>query len=353
MTDPNWGSNTTQWLRGTGPGGEVVISSRVRLARNLAGLPFLSKCTRDHQLELEHRLAKEIHDTGVLDDGGMHVDIAAFGAMDRELLVERHLISRHHADADHPRGLAVSADETVAIMTNEEDHVRMQVLRSGLQLAEALDQINAIDDRLDERLDFAFHHRYGYLTACPTNVGTGLRVSVMLHLPALVMAGELEKVFRAAGDMHLAIRGFYGEGTVAHGDFFQLSNQTTLGKTESQIVAEFTEQVLPAFIAYEREAREGLARRDRVRFDDRIFRALATLQSARLMSSEEMMYLLSLVRLGVNMGRIDAVSLETINDLFLLGQPAHLQRVLQREMDAAQRAEARATFVRHLILEAD
>jgi protein arginine kinase len=153
--------------------------------------------------------------------------------------------------------------------------------------------------------------------------------------------------------MHMAIRGLYGEGTVAHGDFFQLSNQTTLGNTETQIVTDFTENILPAFIAYERDARDGLSRRDRVRLDDRIFRALGALQSARLMDSAEMMHLLSLVRLGVNMGRLEEPSLDTINDLFLLGQPAHLQRVLQREMDSDQRAAARATFIRGRLGDSD
>ncbi len=343
MTQANWGSNTTQWL--SGPGG-VVISSRVRLARNLAGLPFLNKCTAEHQRELEQRLRTTFFDTRILGEGGFYVDVAAADPLDRELLVERHLISRHHVEADHPRGVAVAADETLAIMTNEEDHVRMQALRPGEQLREALEHINHVDDRLDEELDFAFHHRFGYLTACPTNVGTGLRVSVMLHLPGLEMAGELEKVFRAAADMHLAIRGLYGEGTAASGNFFQLSNQTTLGKTDEQIVETFTQDILPDFIRYEQAAREGLLRTDRTQLDDRIFRALGLLRSAHLMGSNEMMYLLSMVRLGVELGRVTDVPIGTVNDLFLLGQPAHLQRMAQRPLDARQRAQVRAEYIR-------
>ncbi len=343
MTQANWGSNTTQWL--SGPSG-VVISSRVRLARNLAGLPFLSKCTIDHQRELEQRLRATFFETRVLGPNGFYVDVAAADPMDRELLLERHLISRHHVEADHPRGVAVAIDETLAIMTNEEDHVRMQVLRPGEQLRDALEHINRVDDRLDEELDFAFHHRFGYLTACPTNVGTGLRISVMLHLPGLKMAGELEKVFRAAADMHLAIRGLYGEGTAASGNFFQLSNQTTLGKTDEQIVETFTQNILPDFIRYELAAREGLLRSDRAKLDDCIFRALGLLRNAHLMGANEMMYLLSMVRLGVELGRIEDVSIGTVNDLFLLGQPAHLQRMAQRPLDQRQRDPVRAEFIR-------
>jgi len=337
--------HTGQWLRSGGPAGEVVISSRVRLARNLAGLPFLGRSTRSHQRELEQRLWLEILDSGVLGEGGFYVDVNAAGQLDRELLVERHLISRHHADDDCPRGVAISADETVAIMVNEEDHIRMQVFRNGQQLDVAAARINAIDDKLDERLDFAFHGRYGYLTACPTNVGTGLRVSVMLHLPALTLSGAIDKALRAAGDMHLAIRGLHGEGTAATGDFFQLSNQTTLGKTEQQIVEEFTDEVLPSFIDYELSARDGLSRSQQALIDDRIFRAMATLKAARVMSTREMMSLLSMVRLGVNIGRIDDVSLDTVNDMFLLAQPAHLQKILGRTMTPDERAAARADYI--------
>jgi len=334
-----------EWLRGAGPMDDVVISSRARLARNLADMPFLSRCNDAQQQELAQRLRREILQAG-LAEKIFYVDIAAAGEMDRRLLVERHLISRHQAEGNHPRGVAVSSDETVAIMVNEEDHLRMQTLRSGLQLDEAIAEIDRIDDKLEQRLDFAFHSRYGYLTACPTNVGTGLRVSVMLHLPALKMSGQIERAFRAAKDMHLAIRGLYGEGTEASGDFFQVSNQTTLGKSEQQIVKEFVRQTIPQFIQYERRARQGLLSRQPVEVDDKVQRSLALLRSARTISSEETMYLLSLVRLGVNLGRITEISLKTVNELFLLTQPAHLQKILGREMEPRQRGQARADFIR-------
>ncbi len=334
-----------EWLRGTGPMHDVVISSRVRLARNLASMPFLSCCNKTQQQELADRLQKEVLDSQLADEM-FYVDVAAASEMDRHLLVERHLISRQHADDKHPRGVAVSGDETVAIMVNEEDHLRIQVLRSGLQLDDAMEEINRIDDKLEQRLDFAFHSRYGYLTACPTNVGTGLRVSVMLHLPALKMTGQIEKAFRAARDLRLAVRGLYGEGTEAGGDFFQVSNQTTLGKSEQQFVEEFVRQTIPQFIEYERRARKDLLAKRPEAVDDKAFRSLALLRSARTMSADETMYLLSLVRLGIHTERISDVDIETINELFLLTQPAHLQRILGEEMEPRQRGIARAEYIR-------
>ena len=334
-----------EWLRGVGPMHDVVISTRARLARNLAGMPFLSKCTPAQQKEVEAKVRREILASGI-SEKTFYVDIAAAGELDRKLLVERHLISRQHADAQHPRGVAVSDTETIAIMVNEEDHLRMQALRSGLQLTAALENITRIDDLLERRLDYAFHSRYGYLTACPTNVGTGLRVSVMLHLPAMKMTGEIEKLFRAAQDMHVAVRGLYGEGTEPAGDFFQVSNQTTLGKTEEQIVTEFLEQIIPRFIEYERRARKALLKHKAAAVEDKVHRSLALLRSARLISSEETMYLLSLVRIGINLELIQDVDLKTVNELFLLTQPAHLQRILGREMPPPERGEARALFIR-------
>jgi len=334
-----------EWLRGSGADSDVVISSRVRLARNIAGRPFLRRCTPAQQQELAETLHDKILAAKVADNL-LHVDVAAAEELDRRLLVERHLISRQLAEADHPRGVVLTGSETLAIMINEEDHLRLQVLRSGLELLDAMEEINRVDNLLETQFNYAYHTQYGYLTACPTNVGTGLRVSVMLHLPALKMSGEIEKTFRAARDMRLAIRGLYGEGTEATGDFFQVSNQTTLGRSEQQIVEEFGRQIIPDIIACERTAREQLLRRRRAAVDDKIARADALLRHARTISSSETLYLLSLVRLGVASGRISDVKLETVNRLFLQTQPAHLQRILHRSLTGEQRAEARAQFVR-------
>jgi protein arginine kinase len=234
-------------------------------------------------------------------------------------------------------------------MVNEEDHLRLQVLRSGLELDQAVEETIQADNRLEESLSFAFHRKYGYLTACPTNVGTGLRISVMLHLPALKMTNEIEKVFRAAHDMRLAIRGLYGEGTEATGDFFQISNQTTLGKAEDQIIREFCVDTLPHIIEYERRAREVLLSKRAIAIDDRVQRSMAVLRAAKLISSDETMYLLSLIRMGITLGRCSELDLATVNELFLMTQPAHLQKMLGRELEPLERAEARATYIRQRI----
>src|SRR5688500_14661573 len=242
-------SQAGEWLRGNGPKSEIVISSRIRLARNVSGFPFLSRCTRHQRQAVEGKVRDTIL-AAQLAPQMLYVDLQEAPEVDRHLLVERHLISKPHAAAEGARGVAVGENESVSIMVNEEDHLRVQVLRSGLQLEEAWEQINAIDDKLESKLDFSFHPRFGYLTACPTNVGTGIRVSVMLHLPALKLTGEIEKVFRAAKDMRLAVRGLYGEGTEATGDFYQISNQTTLGKTEDETISDSKNLAIPKIIRY-------------------------------------------------------------------------------------------------------
>jgi len=325
---------------------EIVISSRIRLVRNVSGVPFLAKCSRHQRHSVESKVRGTILEAGIAPQV-FYVDLEAAPEIDRQLLVERHLISKPHATAEGARGVAVADNETVSIMVNEEDHLRIQVLRSGLQLEEAWEQINKIDDALESRLDFCFHPRFGYLTACPTNVGTGIRVSVMLHLPALKLTGEIEKVFRAAKDMRLAVRGLYGEGTEATGDFYQISNQTTLGKSEDDIISDFKNLVIPKIIDFEVHARKMLVSDRAVALDDKVCRALGCLRSARLMASEETINLLSHVRMGVNLGRVKDLDIRTLNELFLQTQPAHLQKIQGKKMEGDVRRAARAEYIRH------
>ncbi|MGA3066181.1 MAG: protein arginine kinase [Tepidisphaeraceae bacterium] len=339
-------SQAGEWLRGSGPMSDIVISSRIRLARNVSGFRFLSKCTRHDRQSLEHKIRDTIL-SAQLSLKTLYVDLEAAPEIDRQLLVERHLISRPHKDAEGARGVAVGENETLAIMVNEEDHLRIQVLRSGLQLEEAWEQINAVDDQLEAVLDFAFHPRFGYMTACPTNVGTGIRVSVMLHLPGLKLAGEIEKVFRAAKDMRLAVRGLYGEGTEATGDFYQISNQTTLGRSEDDIISDFKHTVIPKIIEYENQARKVLAADRSTALDDKVCRALGVLRSARLLAPDETLALLSHVRLGVNLQRVKELDINKVNELFLLTQEAHLQKILGKKLDGESQNAARADFVRH------
>lgn len=336
------------YLGDSGPIDDVVLSSRVRLARNVAGFPYVNKAS-DHQQHDLINLAQQV----VLQDGlapGMFwVDLIDASAQDRQLLVERHLISKNHADANMPRGVAISGDESLSIMVNEEDHLRMQVLAPGLQLRTVFERINQIDDAIEEKVDYAFSPRWGYLTACPTNVGTGIRLSVMVHLPGLKLMNEIERVRRAAKDLNLAVRGYYGEGTDSAGDFYQISNQVTLGQTETQLLECFENEILPAIIEYERQARSALLERRTTLLDDRVFRALAVLRSARLLGAQEAMKQLSRVRMGVNLKRIDDVDVSTINCLFLQVQSAHLQQHVGAKLSADETRKARATVVRRAL----
>lgn len=334
-----------EWLRGEGPAHEIVISTRIRLARNVRGFPFLTRADEDTRREIADAIDSAARRTSLLRDY-IHLDVEALDELDRRVLVERHLISRQHAEGAGARRVLFDSTQVCAIMINEEDHLRIQVMRSGLQLDQAWQQINAIDDALDERIEFAFHAQYGYLTACPTNVGTGIRVSVMLHLPALRLTSELEKVGHAAKELKLAIRGLYGEGTEALGDFFQISNQITLGRTEQEIIDDFKKAIIPKIVEYEQAARDALVRHRAHALDDKIYRAMGQLQSARLISSNEALQYLSHVRMGLHTGRLTSVDLHTVNELFIQTQPAHLQKLSGERLTGEQRSIARANLIR-------
>lgn len=338
-------SGAGEWLRGTGPMNDIVISSRIRLARNVSGFPFLTRATPQQRSAIVEQL--RVHIDGAATGGEWtFIDLDTLDELDRHVLVERHLISRQHLEARGSRGVAVSRSERVSLMVNEEDHLRIQVIRSGLQLNDIWEEINRIDDRLDERIEFVFHPRFGYLTACPTNVGTGIRVSVMLHLPALKLTGELERVFRAAKDMRLAVRGFFGEGTEATGDFFQISNQSTLGRTEEDVIDDFKHLVIPKIIDYEHQARKALIQDKVLALDDRVWRSYGALRYARTISSEETLQHLSHLRMGIHLGRLKDLDMAMVNELFLLTQPAHLQKMLGRRLNGEQRSAARADIIR-------
>ncbi len=351
----------TEWLRGEGDASDVVMSSRARLARNLASMPFAPKALRhDRQKTLD--ACRNWLLQASLAERVMWVDLHETPPVERLLLVERHLISKNHSrgraaagekGAEDPRGVAVSLpDERLSIMVNEEDHLRIQVIRSGLALSECWRAIDAVDDRVEAGLDYAYSSRFGYLTACPTNVGTGLRMSVMLHLPALRLVGDIDKVKRAASDMSLAVRGFYGEGSDAVGDFYQISNQSTLGKTEPRIVEELEREIIPQVIEYERVARKTLLAKRRLYLEDQIYRALGLLEHARLLATDEAMLSLSLVRLGVVLDLVKGLDQKQVNHLMLLVQPAHLQKIAQRELDQDQRRSVRAATVRQRLARA-
>lgn len=338
-----------EWLRSSGAEPDIVISSRIRLARNLSSFPFTNRANAHQKAEIEQYLKSRI-DKLAIEPHLAFLNVAVLSQLDRQLLVERQLISRELANSEGPRGVAVAPNEIVSIMVNEEDHIRMQVIRSGFSLDDAWQDADRLDDKLEERVPYAFSEDLGYLTACPTNVGTGLRASVMLHLPALVLTKQIEKVFRALQKINLAVRGLYGEGSRASGDFYQISNHVTLGKSETAIINEIRD-VIPNVIAYERQAREALTRDNRALVLDRVQRAFGTLKSAAMMTSEETMDLLSSVRLGVNLQLIDDININEVNELFIHTQPAHLQKRVGRELDSEERNSERARFLRNRLRE--
>ncbi|MFT5423613.1 MAG: protein arginine kinase [Phycisphaerales bacterium] len=351
---PTFGSGT-EWLRGAGAACDVVMSSRVRLARNLSGYPFQTTADEGQQAQVLE-LARARLMSVPLAESVMWIDLREISATERELLVERQLISRQHAkgkisglpaSADRPRAVAVGLpDERLSVMVNEEDHLRLQSIRSGLALTSAYEELDATDDDLEAGLDLAFHPRFGYLTCCPTNVGTGIRLSVMLHLAGLKLTGEIEKVKHAAMDMSLAVRGFHGEGSDAAGDLYQLSNQTTLGKSERVLLQEMERDIVPRVIDYERHARKVLMETRRVWLEDRVHRAMATLLGARLMATNESLELLGVARLGAVLGLLPRVDQITLNSLMLEVQPAHLQRSAGASLDQQERRIERARLIR-------
>ncbi len=351
MTLDDLARHTGKWLSSSAPESEVVISSRARLARNLASFPFTTRMTDDERAELEIK-ARDAVDRAAVAVPGFYVDLFGASSIDRKFLVERRLISHEHEDATGRRGVAVRDDESVSIMVNEEDHLRLQALMPGLAVADAWRKVDEVDSKLEEHLAFAFHPQYGYLTACPTNVGTGLRVSVMLHLPAIAITRQIEKVFLAVARLNLAVRGLYGEGTEATGHFYQISNQSSLGKSEEEIVRNL-EAVVPQVVQYERAAREALMKKDRNRLEDRTWRAYGMLRHARVVTSEEALALLSALRMGVLLGLHKDLPLDLVNELMVFTQPAHIQKREGRALDAEERDAFRGAYLRTRLKEAE
>jgi protein arginine kinase len=334
-----------EWLKGSGPDSDIVISSRVRLARNLSQYPFLTRASEEQRAEVHEAIRRALAKVGLGENGHLYIDLDQTNELTNRFLLERHLISRELANGSGDRGVLFNRSEMLAVMVNEEDHLRIQAIRAGFQIKEAHADIQWIDDQLDQDLKFAYSEEFGYLTACPTNVGTGMRASVMFHLPALVLTKQIDKVFASVTKINLAVRGFYGEGTQASGDFYQISNQVTLGVSEEDVL-ELLVRVVPKIVTYEREVRDHLVAKDRLRLEDKVWRAYGVLQAARSISSEETMDLLSAVRLGVNLGLLGNVDISTVNELFILTQPAHLQRLEKRDLDPNERDATRAEFIR-------
>lgn len=334
------------WMKNEGPESDIVISSRVRLARNERGIPFpitaelnsLNAVTDHVETYFAHRSHRRFGQLELLK-------MADIQPNERRMLVEKHLISPGLAGEEICGGVLLSEDESLSVMVNEEDHYRIQCLMSGFQLKECLQYANAMDDWMEEKVDFAFHERRGYLTSCPTNVGTGLRSSVMMHLPALVLTNQLSRIVPAINQLGLVVRGIYGEGSEASGNLFQISNQTTLGKSEQAIIDDLN-GVVKQLIQHERAARKTLHEQSNLFLEDRVYRSLGTLAYSRRMETGEAMQRLSDVRLGIDLGIIDHIEGKILNELMVLTQPGFLQHYAKQELSQEERDVKRASFIR-------
>ena len=344
-------NKTSEWVQGQGPEAEIVLTSRVRLARNLKDFPFPQQASEKQRLEILNLIERVINGISSLT-GSLFLRLDTMDDLDKQFLVERHLISREHAQGSEVKAVAISDLEIFSIMINEEDHLRMQAVKSGFQLKEAYALIEDLDCQLERKLNLAFHPTIGYLTACPTNVGTGMRASVMLHLPALVLSKQINQVLQAIIKLGLAVRGLYGEGTEASGNLFQISNQVTLGKKEADILDNL-ERVIKQVIGHERSARKLLLKNSLGQLQDKIGRAYGILKNAHVISSKEAIELLSTMRMGVDLGLFKGVDRQCINELILLTQPAHLQKVTNRSLETGERDTVRAELIRKRLEKAD
>jgi len=336
--------NLSEWLKGTGPDANIIITSRIRLARNTREFFFPERMDSAQKDRFFERIKKINESTNELKSYGF-IDMEGTSYTDRQFLCERHLISRDMLDFSHQNGLLLRRDEVCSIMLCEEDHLRIQAVKSGFCLHKTWEIVEKIEDILAGQLDFAFTPELGYLTSCPTNVGTGLRASCMLHLPGLIMTKKINKILELVAKLSFTTRGFFGEGTQAIGNFFQVSNQVTLGASEIEILNNLS-GIIKQIKTRELEAREYMVSKYRVSLEDKIWRALASIKSARIISSEETLSHLSLLRLGIDLGIIRNLDKQLINHLFIMIQPAHLQKVYNKELPHKKRDFVRAKLLR-------
>ncbi len=338
------------WLDASGDFPDIVLSTRVRLARNLQGHAFGPRARVNDREAVLGQVRGHLGRVESLGTPSL-VSLPELDSRSRRVLLERRVLTRDMlADEGPARGTAVvlSAGAPLSLLVNEEDHLRLQALLSGLRLQEAWGTVDRLDDELGRELPFAFHHEFGYLTSCPTNVGTGLRASVLMHLPGLVLTKEISRVLHALGQVGLTFRGLYGEGSEVVGNFFQVSNQTTLGKSEEDLVDQL-DRVVRKVIQHEMDARQVLLRDARGVTEDKIWRAYGLLRFARSLSFEELMNLLSGVRLGVSLKLLPELRVYTLNKLMIFTQPAHLEQAAGRDLSAAESDAHRATFVRRVL----
>lgn len=341
----------SEWMRVKGPQSDVVFSSRVRIARNLCNLPFplLSTASQAEEVvKLIESLWKKEKRKALLKSSEL-VQLKDLSELEKMVLVEKHLISPLLAEESRYGAVLLNKDESISIMINEEDHLRIQCIFPGLQLEETWELASKIDDSFEKHLSYAFDEQCGYLTSCPTNVGTGIRASVMVHLPALSMTQQLSRLVAAITQVGLAVRGIYGEGSEALGHLYQVSNQVTLGQSEEEVI-EKLQGVVSQIIEHEHTARQKLQDTSIRELEDRVYRSLGILSYARILDTNEAMKRLSEVRLGIDLGLIKGVSASVMNELMVMIQPGFLQRYAGKRLDAEQRDYRRSILIRERLL---
>lgn len=340
----NFLSTLSEASQRKGPNDKIVMSSRVRLARNVRNLAFPGWAKKPERVKVLETIQPAIES---LPQMKQHyaASMDQLSPLDKQILMERHLISREHAAKNAGSGLVFNKAESVCVMINEEDHLRMQALRPGFQIKEAWEEIDRVDSLLEGKLEYAFSPKLGYLTACPTNLGTGIRVSAMLHLPGLVLADQINQIIQAVSKLGLAVRGLHGEGTSADGNVFQVSNQMTLGQSESEIVERLT-KVMFQIIEHEENARTKLMEEKPKVVLNQIGRAYGVLANAHSISSKETMNLLSLMRLGVDLALFPNLDRPLVDELFIMTQPGHLQSTVPEKLGADERDVLRSDILR-------
>lgn len=335
-----------EWYLEKGPESDVAISSRVRLARNLDKYTFPARITNEEALRLINDVKTAILNADEFKDHKFtYYNMQSDSSFHKQMLVEKHLVSPEFSKIDKLCGTLISKDEKISVLINEEDHIRIQCLFPGMQIDEAWQLCKTIDDTLESLVEYAYSEEFGYLTCCPTNLGTGIRVSVMMHLPGLLMSGYANKIFEACGKLGVTVRGMYGENTQPQGNLFQISNQVTLGQSEGEIIRNIR-NIVTQIIEQERKLRAQIYNQNKYKMEDRIYRSLGIIQNARILKSEESLKLLSNVRMGVDMGIIKTLNTETLNELMLLSRPACLQNSIGRQLSPEEQDIERANYFR-------
>ena len=337
-------SKVPQWCDPEGEAGEPVISSRARLARNLTTLPFVHRTIKNERFRVIEQVDRAVRSSGDVAHS-VYLSLLDTSELDRRVLVERHLISPALAGGTRPAGVFVGPGETYSLMVNEEDHLRLQAIKGGLQVRAAWQEADKIDTELSKTLDFAFSDEFGYLTACPSNTGTGMRLSVLIHLPGLTLADQMDHVARAMEEIGFTVRGLYGEGTGRSGNMYQVSNQWTLGHGEQEVV-ERLDRVARRLACYEERACKALIGRARRQTEDRVARSYGLLKHARLLSEKEALDALSMLRMGAYLGLPDGMEATRFNRLLIAVQPAHVRMNSGRSLTGEELDERRAELVR-------